>query len=138
MWLRNNRKRSQMGAPTLSYFDRTDSLYWQLDENQKFKVNWTSVWVPVRRGLISIWIFVCLNTTFQFANQAGLNPGVVSTLFTTCLIWVAIYFYFKHGQKLRIFDMFGMAIMITAVCLISLSKQIINENQAAAELSEEQ
>ena len=75
--------------------------------------------------MLTIWINIVISATFDFAIKAGINTGIISTLFITSLIWVAFYFYFMHGQRLHVQHIVGIVLMIAAVSLISLSKKIL-------------
>jgi len=57
----------------------------------------------------------------MFAGKSGMNTGIITSLFTTSLIFTSVYFFFKHGQKLTIFDIIGIIMVIGCVIIISMS-----------------
>ena len=130
MHIRGKQKAIKEGTKPPKFFSRNSSAYFKEDG----KLNWANIGFPVRRALINIWINIILSITFQFTFLAGLNPGIVSTLFITSLIWIVLYFFLKHKQRLLKQELLGVVIMILAVCLISLSKQILG-NEAEVEAS---
>ena len=62
-----------------------------------------------------------MNSTFYFSAKSGVNAGVISTIFSTCILFTAILFYVLHGQKLTLVDLFGCLLIIACLVLIGLA-----------------
>ena len=85
------------------------------------KLSLPKILVPFRRAFVNLLINVVIMLTFSFSAKSGLNQGIASSIFSTCLIFVAAYFYFKEGQKLSGWDALGITMVILCVVLISIS-----------------
>lgn len=59
--------------------------------------------------------------TLYFADKAGINPGIIMTIFTSCLIMIALYFYFVYGQRLTLRDFVGGLFILACTIMIALS-----------------
>lgn len=59
--------------------------------------------------------------TFNYSAISGINQGIAASIFSTCIIFVAFYFYVKEGQKLSLWDAVGITFVIACVVLISIS-----------------
>lgn len=90
-----NKKRDQDGS--YGFFDKKNSKYWKLNVDGSHVIDWKSVWSPFRRAFLTVWVNIIISISFTYAGKANVNPGIVSTIFITNLIWVTIYFYFKEG-----------------------------------------
>ena len=74
------------------------------------------------RGINHGVLIIVTSLAFKFAATSGLNTGVVSSLFTSAVIFIAIIFYCLYREKLYLKDFIGMAIIIAGVALISFGK----------------
>jgi drug/metabolite transporter (DMT)-like permease len=66
-------------------------------------------------------IQILLWATFSLAAVSGINTGIITSLFTTSLVFTGLYFYFVYGQKLTTTDIFGIVLVCACVVIISLS-----------------
>ena len=73
---------------------------------------------------------------FYFAGKSGVNPGIISVVFNTSLIFTAVYFYFVFDQRLTMFDFIGGLFCLTALLLISFGGQV--ESDEGKELSQQE
>lgn len=113
---------------TVSFIDRSISSYYcslkQLaptDKGPQFTLNWPSLQAPARRCITQMITPVFLYLTFTSADKAGLNTGIITSLFPSCIIFTSVYFYLFKGQKLTCWNLLGMALIITCIFLISFS-----------------
>lgn len=60
---------------------------------------------------------------FYFASLSGVNPGVISTIFTTSLIFTAVVFHFGFNQKLTLRDYLGGALIIGSLLMIAFGQE---------------
>ena len=68
------------------------------------------------QGLIFLGVF----GTFTFAGESGVNAGIIAILFATSMIFTIVIFYFKHGQKITIFDGIGTLLIVTCIIFIAI------------------
>ena len=61
--------------------------------------------------------------TFQTAIFAGVNQGVVSTLFVLSAVFCAILAYFLFNEKMDVSQYFGMVLLIACAVLLSISQE---------------
>ena len=52
------------------------------------------IWVSIRRVICTVGIYVGLYYTFMFTAEAGINSGIITSIFATSLIFTSIIFYF--------------------------------------------
>ena len=143
-WIKLNKTRKLEGKEAIPFWDKASSVYYMPIEEgeplntkstaeaknasagpidgQKFKLNWGSIWVSIRRFIINFMIYVMLGLTFIFADKSGIHTGVVTSLFCSSLIFTVVYFYFKYGQKLSRWDVIGIIMVCICIALISLSE----------------
>ena len=74
------------------------------------------------RGVVNTIIITCIFMSFKFANLAGINLGVISSVLTAAVFFSAIIFYLAYGEKLGCSDWIGALCIVTGVCLIGLFK----------------
>ena len=77
--------------------------------------------MPVTRAMFAAAIQILIVITFYFAAEGGVNAGIVSSIFSTSVIFSCIIFYCKYGQKLSNYDFVGISLVIACVALISTS-----------------
>jgi drug/metabolite transporter (DMT)-like permease len=85
--------------------------------------------VPITRALFAAAIQILIVITFSFAAEGGVNAGIVSSIFTTSVIFSSIIFYCKYGQKLSYYDAVGITLVIVCVALISSSGSKSSEEE---------
>lgn len=72
------------------------------------------------RGIIELLINVALIYSFMFAGKSGINPGIVSSIFSSTCVFTIIMFYFWKHQKLTLNDWAGTFFIILCVVFISI------------------
>jgi len=73
--------------------------------------------------------------TFEYAGKSGVNSGIIATIFTTTVLFTAILFRVKYGQKLTIYDIIGCFGIISGVILISLGAASAVKEKSPSEKS---
>jgi len=58
--------------------------------------------------------------SFAFVAKSGVNAGVMSIIFSSCMIFTPIIFYFKYGQKLGFSDLIGGLLIVVCVLIIGV------------------
>lgn len=56
----------------------------------------------------------------MFAEKSGINPGIISSIFSSTCVFTIVIFYFAYGQKLSINDFVGTLFIMLCVVFISL------------------
>lgn len=74
----------------------------------------------ISRGIIELLINVALIYSFMFAEKSGINPGIISSIFSSTCVFTIIMFYFLYGQKLSLNDWAGTFFIILCVVFISV------------------
>lgn len=67
---------------------------------------------------------VLIGATFYFLAQSGnkVNAGIISSIFSTNLIFVCILFYLFYGQVLSARSIVGIVMIMTSVVVISMNE----------------
>lgn len=73
------------------------------------------------RALAIMLLVITTCATFYFAFISGVNPGIISTIFVSNLVILAIWFYFAYGQKVTCQDFIGGTLVIACVVMIAMS-----------------
>lgn len=60
--------------------------------------------------------------TMEFAFKAGVNQGIIASLFSTSIVFSSVTFYFLYQEKLSSRHLTGLIFMAGAVVLISFGK----------------
>jgi drug/metabolite transporter (DMT)-like permease len=60
--------------------------------------------------------------TFQFADKAGVNKGVIASIFTSAIIFTAIIFRFLYGERISFKQAISMSVIIVGVICIGVGK----------------
>lgn len=74
----------------------------------------------ISRGVIELLINVALIYSFMFAEKSGINPGIISSIFSSTCVFTIIMFYFWKKQKLSINDWIGTFFIMLCVVFISI------------------
>lgn len=56
----------------------------------------------------------------MFAEKSGINPGIISSIFSSTCVFTIIMFYFLYGQKLTLNDWVGIFFIMLCVVFISI------------------
>lgn len=72
------------------------------------------------RGIIELLINVALIYSFMFADKSGINPGIISSIFSSTCVFTIIMFYFWKHQKLSLNDWIGTFFIMLCVVFISI------------------
>lgn len=56
----------------------------------------------------------------MFADKSGINPGIISSIFSSTCVFTIIMFYFWKHQKLTLNDWAGTFFIILCVVFISI------------------
>jgi drug/metabolite transporter (DMT)-like permease len=68
--------------------------------------------------MISGFLQVIIILTFGFAAKSGVNSGIISSIFSSCVIFTPIIFRVKYGQKVTHKDIGGAFFIVVCIVLI--------------------
>ena len=105
-----------------TYFSKKKSNYYKEDlefDTFTYKPYYKAWLVPPQRCLIHIAITVTMTLTFQYSDRSGINSGIISSIFSTCIVYTPLIFYVLYGQRLTKQDILGCLIVIGSVVLIA-------------------
>ena len=115
--------RAAFSLETNSYLTKT--------ENDTFVLNRARFKIPFLRGFLNLTLILLKVVTFIFTAKSGLNAGIITSIFSTCIVFTTVLFYFIHNQVLTRKDFIGITFLVGCVVLISLSP---NKNTDADDL----
>mgnify|MGYP006103522103 CR=1 FL=1 len=87
-------------------------------ENGNF--NYCKFLMPTIRACMALCSQSLIFLTFQLLPN-NMNSGIVSSIFTTSIIYACFIFYFLFGQKLTKNSVMGIFLIVICVACISLS-----------------
>lgn len=90
----------------------------------------------ISRGIIELLINVALIYSFMFADKSGINPGIISSIFSSTCVFTIIMFYFWKKQKLSINDWIGTFFIILCVVFISIGGGEAPSDEPVEEVTE--
>lgn len=97
---------------------------------------------PLCRFFLQVATQFLVGGTFTFAAKCDLNGGIVSSIFATSLVFTIVIFYFKHGQKPTLVDLFGTLMIFACIIFIgvggALETQAQMEEDAVASVLDEE
>mmetsp|Transcript_2556 Transcript_2556/g.4289 ORF Transcript_2556/g.4289 Transcript_2556/m.4289 type:complete len:80 (-) Transcript_2556:681-920(-) len=70
-------------------------------------------------------IYLCYY--FASKSEVPVNMGILSSIFSSSIVYTSIYFYFYFGQALSSRSILGILAIMASICLISLSNEVGSE-----------
>ena len=111
-------------VPRLVYYKEDGSL------------NWPAISGILIRASQHLTLICFSYLSLYFASLAGISTGVITSLYTSGIIFVAILYYFVFGERLTCRDCVGISIIIVGGVFIGIGKPSqdsvkldINENE---------
>ena len=80
--------------------------------------------VPIVRGFQMLTMENLITMTFYFGGLAGMNSGILASVFVMGAVFTIITFYCKFGQKISKWDAVGTFLVIACVSLIAYGSTI--------------
>ena len=71
----------------------------------------------------SFFGLILVTFAFKFALYAEINQGCIPSLFSVCAIYISVLFYFVFNEVISKTMILGIAMMLPAICLLSLDKK---------------
>mmetsp|Transcript_10352 Transcript_10352/g.11809 ORF Transcript_10352/g.11809 Transcript_10352/m.11809 type:complete len:161 (+) Transcript_10352:206-688(+) len=99
------------------------ATFWSWEKSNFRHPHTNGVYWPNVIGIIWYLIIVfiggtCVVYTFQFCIYGNINQGIITSLFGLSSIFSAIMAYFLFGDKLKIYHVAGMILML--MCVVGL------------------
>lgn len=68
-------------------------------------------------------LLICMTfVSFKYAALAGINQGVIASIFTSGVIFTSVLFYFIYSEALTKKDLIGIVFIMVGVALIGFGK----------------
>ena len=86
------------------------------------RVSKTKLCMPMLRAIFILFIHITMIMTYDFFGRSGsdLNSGIITSLFTSSVVYSAILFYFIYKQKISLPQVIGMALIVGSVIMVSI------------------
>lgn len=82
------------------------------------KVRWSSL-IPLLCNMgVNIGYTIVMTFAWNFAEQANLNQGVISSLLSFASVFNVVVFYFVFGEKVSKLHLIGVAFMFCGIACI--------------------
>lgn len=94
-------------------------------------VNWTNVLGLLLRVSVNITFQSTTMLAFMFAQKAGINQGLITSLFSTYCVFTSFIFFFLFSEKLKTKFLVGIGLMLNCVILVSISQ---SQNKKSSEV----
>jgi len=105
--------------------DHSINDYVPLDNQIKYELilDNDKISLPIIRAILGLLSLLCLYLAFYYAGLCAqkINNGIISSVFSTCLIFVSVLFYAMFNQHLSKKVIFGNAFILISVFMISIS-----------------
>lgn len=101
-------------------FKQNDWVFEDHNGERKFHWHFLVGMIVSALGNVAGTYFVAM--TFQYSVDAGVNQGVMSTLFVLSAIFCAVFAYIFLNEIMGLADYLGMIFMIGCAILLSLSQ----------------
>jgi drug/metabolite transporter (DMT)-like permease len=72
--------------------------------------------------------FFAVVYTMQFSYKAGVNQGIIASIFSSSIVYSAIIFYFLYDENLSHRHIVGIVFFVGCVALISIGKSKLSTN----------
>jgi hypothetical protein len=73
-------------------FSKKTSQYYKAVD-KKYVLRSDSIWILIRKTVITIVLFTLISMCFTYAFESGINVGIISSIFATSLIFTSVIFY---------------------------------------------
>jgi drug/metabolite transporter (DMT)-like permease len=92
---------------------------------EKKKPNCAKVVLTIVRSMMSILSQLLIFKTFYYVSMSplNLNSGIISSIFSSTILYSTLIFYVVYGQKLSMQSIFGILLILAQVFLISTSQE---------------
>ena len=78
-------------------------------------------------SVFQLFNFALVMATLKFAFYAEINQGVITCIFASQSLFVALLTYFFQNERLNIYQILGMMLMLLCVLTMGLSDRIVSQ-----------
>jgi len=80
--------------------------------------------VPLARACIQVLASLTIALTFYYSEMSGVNSGIISTNFSSSIVFVTLFFHIWYKQVLNKIEVLGCVFIILGVVLIGFGGSI--------------
>ena len=98
-----------------------ETMYSSHDFKPRYAIRWNRVVVTLVLCTINVlqyWTFIL---GYKYASLAGVNNGILMSLYSIKSIFSSVCFYIFFKQSLKLFEIFGIAMCLACVICIAMS-----------------
>lgn len=117
------------GWKMIEEYSKTGVFWVNLNFIVNGKLDYTNVSGFIVFSLIYVGVQVIVVVTFGLCLRAGVNAGIVSTIWSIGPFISALFDYLFYGQKLMKAHIIGVVLMIISAASISLSSVIMSPDE---------
>jgi hypothetical protein len=118
------KKGSLFHGEPVPYLSKANSAYFEqcgFEGDQTYRVKWMSFMGPIGITLINFAGQTTIAKTFEYGYYAGMNNGVLATIFSSSTLFTIVFFLLFFKQIPSKMDVLGSAMIITCICLIGFT-----------------
>ena len=95
---------------------KSQNSSWVRDEDRK--IRWMSLVPLLGNVACNLGYTIVMTFAWNFAEQGGLNPGIISSLLCFASVFNIIVFYCAFGEKVSKLHLIGVALMFCGIVCI--------------------
>ena len=118
-------------AGEAAYNRYTKGTYFVWDNSNFYEgihFNWMNLLGLILRATVNITYQLAVLFALMYASRAGLNQGVVSSIFSLYCVYTSIIFYFLFHERLTRKLVLGIFLMISCVFFIAISHYVQSDS----------
>lgn len=98
------------------YWSKETSIFFKEEDNS---IDWGNVMGVLLMSFCKFCGFCLVVKTFQYANAAGMNLGIITVIFNFCCITSSVVFYFVFNEKLSKSQLVGTGVLLLSAVFIA-------------------
>jgi drug/metabolite transporter (DMT)-like permease len=98
------------------YWSRKISIFFNEEDDS---IDWINVLGVCLMSFCKFCGFCLVVQTFQYANAAGMNLGIITVIFNFCCITDSVVFYFVFNEKLSKSQLIGSGVLLMSAIFIA-------------------
>lgn len=98
------------------YWSREISIFFKEEDNS---LDWMNLLGVCLMSFCKFCGFCLVVVTFHYANQAGMNIGIITVIFNFCCITDSVVFYLVFNEKLSRAQLVGSGVLLLSAVFIA-------------------
>jgi len=86
------------------------------------------LWGAFFRGMVQLLVFAFMALSFSYADKIKVNKGVISSLFTSTILFSGIFFRILYNELITFKKAMAMAVIIVGVVCIGVGKPSVTNS----------